>query len=63
MATSQEFDVDDDVAEAVLAHMSSFAADGPVEGIFGPAVDIDSDATAFERALALGGRNPRVRSV
>lgn len=63
VATSQEFDVDDDVAEAVLAHMSSFAADGPVEGIFGPAVDIDSDATAFERALALGGRNPRVRSV
>lgn len=62
VATGQDFEVDDDVAEAVLAHMASFAADGPVEGLFGPAVEIGSDATAFERALALSGRDPRVRA-
>ena len=63
VATGQDFEVDDDVAHAVLAHLASFAADGPVEGLFGPAVEIGSDATVFERALAFSGRDPRVRPV
>jgi uncharacterized protein (TIGR03086 family) len=58
VATGQDYDVDDDVAEAVLANIASFAADGPVEGLFGPAVQIGDDAPAFERALALSGREP-----
>jgi uncharacterized protein (TIGR03086 family) len=62
MATGQDYHVDDEVAEAVLAHMASFAAAGPVEGLFGPAVEIGYGATPFEQALALSGRDPRWRS-
>jgi uncharacterized protein (TIGR03086 family) len=58
VATGQDYDVDDDVAEAVRANVASFAADGPVEGLFGPAVQIGDDAPVFERALALSGRDP-----
>ena len=62
VVTGQEYRVDDEVAEAVLAHLSAFAADGPVEGLFGPTVQTTSAATTFERALALSGRDPRWRS-
>jgi uncharacterized protein (TIGR03086 family) len=63
VATGQDYDVvDDDVAEAVLANIASFAADGPVEGLFGPAVQIGDDAPVFERALALSGRDPAWRA-
>lgn len=58
VVTGQDYRVDDAVAEAVLAHVAAFAADGPVEGLFGPAVQTGSDATALERALALSGRDP-----
>ena len=61
VVTGQEYRVADEVADAVLAHLSAFAADGPVEGLFGPAVDIELPATPFERALALSGRDPRWR--
>jgi uncharacterized protein (TIGR03086 family) len=61
VVTDQDYRVDDEVAQAVLAHLAGFAADGPVEGLFGPAVEIDFDATPFERALALSGRDPRWR--
>lgn len=43
---------------ANLAHLAGFAADGPVDGLFGPAVEISDDASDFERALALSGRSP-----
>jgi uncharacterized protein (TIGR03086 family) len=58
LATGQDFTVDDDVAEAVLAHMTGFAGNGPVEGLFGPAVDVPADAPVLARALALSGRDP-----
>jgi uncharacterized protein (TIGR03086 family) len=61
VATGQDYDVDDDVAEAVLTHLAGFAADGPVEGLFGPAVEISSSASTFDRALALSGRDPAWR--
>jgi uncharacterized protein (TIGR03086 family) len=56
--TGQSYAVDDDVADAVLAHIASFTADGPVEGLFGPAVPISDDAAPFDRAIALSGRDP-----
>jgi uncharacterized protein (TIGR03086 family) len=61
-STGQRYNVDDDVAEAVLAHVASFAADGPVEGLFGPAVEISDEAPAFDRAIALSGRDPEWRA-
>jgi len=60
-ATGQGYDVDDEVVDALLAHLSAFTADGPVEGLFGPAVDLPDGAPAFDRALALSGRDPRPR--
>lgn len=57
-ATGQTLDVDDDVADALLAHMTAFTAGDPVEGLFGPALDVGEDATALDRALALSGRDP-----
>lgn len=61
VATGQAFGVDDEVAEALLGHMTAFTAGGPVEGLFGPAVEIDSGATPFDRVLALSGRDPAWR--
>jgi uncharacterized protein (TIGR03086 family) len=63
VATGQDYEVDDDVAEALLAHMVGFTAQGPVEGLFGPAVEIVDGACAFDRALALSGRDPQWRPV
>lgn len=57
VATGQGYEVDTEVAEAVLQHLSAFAADGPVKGLFDRAVEISGDATSFERALALSGRD------
>lgn len=62
VATGQDYQVDDDVAEAVRVHLASFTADGPVEGLFGPVVEIGSEAGTLERAIALSGRDPRVWS-
>jgi uncharacterized protein (TIGR03086 family) len=58
VATGQTLEVDDDVAEALLSHMTAFTAGGPVEGLFGRAVDIADDAPVLDRALALSGRDP-----
>ncbi|MCW2516190.1 MAG: hypothetical protein JWR11_5232 [Mycobacterium sp.] len=58
VATGRDYGVDDDVAEALLAHMTAFTAGGPVEGLFGAPVDVGSRASAFDRVLALSGRDP-----
>ncbi|MGH3644832.1 MAG: TIGR03086 family metal-binding protein [Mycobacterium sp.] len=61
VVTGQDYRVDDEVAEAMLVHMTGFTADGPIDGLFGPPVEIGSDATPFERSLALSGRDPSWR--
>ncbi len=63
VATGQRIEVDDEVAEAVLTHLSSFTAAGPVEGLFGPAVESPSFAGTLERAIAISGRDPHWRPV
>jgi len=62
VATGQDYVVDDDEARAVLEYVESFAADGPVDGLFGPAVPVAADASTFDRALAVSGRDPRMRA-
>jgi uncharacterized protein (TIGR03086 family) len=57
-ATGQSYDTEDATADAVLPHVSQIAAEGPVEGLFGPAVPIADDAPAFDRVIALSGREP-----
>jgi uncharacterized protein (TIGR03086 family) len=58
VSTGQPYQVDDAIAAAVYDNVASFAADGPVEGLFGPAVPVADDAPVFMRALALSGRDP-----
>ncbi|MDF2829394.1 MAG: hypothetical protein K0R01_2677 [Mycobacterium sp.] len=62
VATGQDYAVDEDEARAVLEYVESFAADGPVDGLFGPAVPVAADASTFDRALAASGRDPRMRA-
>jgi uncharacterized protein (TIGR03086 family) len=61
-ATGQPYEVDPSVSEAVLANVSQAAAEGPVEGLFGPAVPIADDAPVLDRIIALSGRDPAWRS-
>lgn len=58
-ATGQTYSVDDDVAQAVLAHLRQFASGEPVEGLFGPAVPVADDAPVLDRIAGLSGRDPR----
>jgi uncharacterized protein (TIGR03086 family) len=57
-ATGQPYDVDPDIAEAVLAYVAQVAAQGPVEGLFGAAVPVADDAPVLDRIIALSGRDP-----
>ena len=61
-ATGQTYDVDPAIAEAVLANVAQFAAQGPVDGLFGPAVPIGDDAPVLDRIIALSGRDPAWRA-
>jgi uncharacterized protein (TIGR03086 family) len=61
VATGQPYPVDDDIAAALLEHLTAFTAGGPVEGLFGAALDIGRDASDIDRALALSGRDPNWR--
>jgi uncharacterized protein (TIGR03086 family) len=57
-ATGQTYAVDPVTEEAVLANVAQFAAQGPVEGLFGPAVAVSDDAPVLDRIMALSGREP-----
>jgi uncharacterized protein (TIGR03086 family) len=57
-ATGQSYHVNPEIAEAVFANVAEFAAQGPVEGLFGPAVPVADDAPVLDRILAMSGRNP-----
>jgi uncharacterized protein (TIGR03086 family) len=55
-ATGQSYDCDDATAEALMGFVGSFDESG-TPGLFGPAVTVGPDATAFERLLARSGRS------
>jgi uncharacterized protein (TIGR03086 family) len=61
VATGQDYDVDAATSETVLPHVTAIAAEGPTEGLFGPAVPIADDAPALDRVIALSGRDPARR--
>jgi len=57
-ASGQPYDIDEATAAAVLPHVTQSAAEGPVEGLFGPAVPVADDAPVLDRIIALSGRDP-----
>ncbi len=61
-ASGQSYEIDDDIAEAVLPHVTASAAEGPVEGLFGPAVPVAEDAPVLDRVVAMTGRDPAWRA-
>ena len=61
-ATGQNYDVDTATSDAVLPHVTAIAAEGPVEGLFGPTVPVADDAPTLDRIVSLTGRDPAWRS-
>jgi hypothetical protein len=45
----------------MLPHLTATAEQGPVEGLFGPAVSVADDAPLLDRVIALSGREPALR--
>lgn len=58
-ATGQPYDVDAQTLAAVLPHVTAFAEQGPVDGLFAAAVPVAEDAALLDRVVALTGRDPR----
>ncbi|WP_283136035.1 TIGR03086 family metal-binding protein [Rhizohabitans arisaemae] len=54
----QDYEVDAETAETMAAFADRMAPQGRQMGIFGEEVAVSDDASAFERALALSGRDP-----
>ncbi len=57
-ATGQRYQVDDELAEAVLPIVTPTGDDSARAGMFGPPVDVPEGAPPFDRALGLAGRDP-----
>lgn len=57
-ATGQPYEVDDELADAVLPIVTPTGDDSAREGMFGPPVDVPEDAPLFDRVLGFGGRDP-----
>ncbi|MEJ7771988.1 MAG: TIGR03086 family metal-binding protein [Geodermatophilaceae bacterium] len=62
-ATGQPYEVHDELAEAVLPIVTptgdAAAEEAARDGMFGPPVDVATDAPVFDRVLGLAGRDPR----
>ncbi|GAA4605668.1 uncharacterized protein (TIGR03086 family) [Actinoplanes octamycinicus] len=58
-ATGQDYRCDDQVAEATHRFLTDMGEQGRQMGIYAAPVDVAGHAAAFERALALSGRDPR----
>ncbi|KND28199.1 TIGR03086 family metal-binding protein [Streptomyces acidiscabies] len=57
-ATGQPFDLPDDTLQACYAHVAAFVPNAPVEGLWGPAVEVPADAPLLDRIVAITGRRP-----
>jgi uncharacterized protein (TIGR03086 family) len=57
-ATGQDYTVDTATGEAVAAFVEGMAPRGRLMGVFGKEVPVAEDASPFERALGLSGRDP-----
>lgn len=56
-ATGQDYQCDDATAAACMQFVGQFDTGG-TPGLFGPAVAVGDDSSAFEQVLARSGRDP-----
>jgi uncharacterized protein (TIGR03086 family) len=61
-ATGQTYEIDEATAGAVVPHVSQFAAEEPVEGLFERAVPVTDDAPVLDRIVGMTGRDPAWRA-
>ena len=61
-ATGQPYEPDPRDAGIVLGFTESFGSPDGTPGLFGPAVAVPDDASAFDRALGFSGRDPAWRA-
>ncbi|WP_030219201.1 TIGR03086 family metal-binding protein [Streptomyces bikiniensis] len=60
-ATGRAFEPDPAVVAGLAGEVERMAPTARRMGVFGDAVEVPGDATAFERLLAVTGRDPRAR--
>jgi uncharacterized protein (TIGR03086 family) len=60
-SSGQPYEPDPAEVTAILGFVESFASSEGTPGLFGPALPVSADATPFQRALALSGRDPEWR--
>ncbi|WP_432086661.1 TIGR03086 family metal-binding protein [Streptomyces sp. bgisy095] len=60
-ATGRAFEPDPSVVAGLAGEVEGMAPTARRMGVFGDAVELPGDATAFERLLATTGRDPRAR--
>lgn len=61
VATGAAYQPDDASAAVVLGFLTESRKEPVPEGLFGPVVPVPHDASAFDRALGLAGRDPAWR--
>ncbi|WP_434587337.1 TIGR03086 family metal-binding protein [Streptomyces sp. A5-4] len=57
-ATGQPFDLPQATLQACFDHVAGFVPNAPVEGLWGPAVEVPADAPLLDRVVAVTGRHP-----
>ncbi len=57
-ATGQPFDLPEPTLRACLDHVAEFVPKAPVPALWGPPVDVASDATLIDQIVAITGRHP-----
>lgn len=57
-ATGQPFELPEDTLRACLDHVAEFVPNAPVDGLWGPPVQVPTDAPLLNRVVATTGRTP-----
>lgn len=58
-AIGADFELPEATVLACYDHVSVFVPNAPVEGLWGPPVEVPADAPLLDRLVAVTGRNPR----
>lgn len=62
-ATGQPFDLPEPTLRGCLDHVATIVPNAPVPALWGPPVDVASDATLIDRIVATTGRAPDARPI